>query len=370
MKTMLFLFNGPAMQLRQALISDLSKRDYHCCVALPMEDIPSWKNKYPQIHFVSFESFSGTAIGLLNNLMTFFNIRKLIKTIKPDIVFLGNVKPNIYGGLAAHWCKVKNIYGLVSGLGYAFIEEPSLKRSIIRKICIFLYKLSFKRFNHIFFQNHDDRNLFIQKHIVREDKSSVVAGTGVDLELFQPKVFPQQLTFFMAARLIKEKGVFHFVEAARILKTKYPAVRFILGGNIDTNPSAITQQQLEEISNFVEYIGYVEDMPKVMQRCSVFVYPSYYREGVPRALLEALACGRPVITTDNIGCREVVIDNANGFKIAIKSTEALMNAMEEFIKNPELLQAFGKESRKLAENKFDIHFVNKQIHDVIATTLK
>lgn len=370
MRKILFLFNAPAIQLRQVLIDDFSKKNFACCVALPEENIAYWQEKYPHVQFIPFDGFSGTSIGILNNLKTFWRIKELIKSVKPDVVFLGNVKPNIYGGIAAYRCGIKNIYGLISGLGYAFIDEPGLKRALIKKICLFLYKLSFKHFSHIFFQNNDDRNLFLQKHIVQEATSSVVAGTGVDLASFMQQPFPEKITFFMAARLIKEKGVFHFVEAAKRLKARYPNVKFVLGGNIDSNPSAITENQLEKCSHFVEYIGYVKNMSEAMSKCSVFVYPSYYREGVPRTLLEALACGRPVITTDNVGCREVVTDGISGYKIPIKNTDALAEAMEKFIKNTSDISVMGANGRKLAENKFDIHRVNQQIYDTVEISLK
>lgn len=358
------------MKLRQNLIDDFAKKGFDCQVALPETDIAHWREKYPHVQFLPLEAFSGTSIGFLDNLKTFFKIKRLIKDVNPDIVFLGNVKPNIYGGIAAHGCGVKNIYGLISGLGYAFIDEPGIKRSLIKRICLFLYRLSFKHFSHVFFQNRDDRDLFLKKHIVKEENSSVVAGTGVNLKLFNVQPFPKELTFFMAARLLKEKGVFHFVEAAKFLKEKYPHVKFVLGGNIDTNPSAITKQQLEECSNFVDYIGFVTNMVETMPKCSVFVYPSYYREGTPRALLEALACGRPVITTDNVGCRETVLDGQNGYKIAIKDTQALINAMENFIKHPELISEMGMHSRKLAENKFDINLVNQCIYSTVYSSIK
>ena len=370
MKKILFLFNAKAIKLRQVLLDDFSKEGYECYCALPKDDVAFWSEKYPQIHFVPFNNFSGTSVGIADNLKTYFKIKNLIKQIRPDIVFLGNVKPNIYGGIAAHKCGIKHIYGLVSGLGYAFIDEPGLKRAIVKHICTFLYKLGFKHASHVFIQNPDDRNLFIEKQIVREENSSVVPGTGVDLKLFCSKPFPQQLTFLMAARLIKEKGVFHFVEAAKALKPKYPQVRFVLGGNIDTNPSAITKAQLEECSQFVDYIGYVEDMAEALEKCSVFVYPSYYREGIPRALLEACACGRPVITTDGVGCREAVVDGENGYKIPVKSTECLAEAMEKFIVNPEIIPVMGQKGRALAENKFEIHRVNRQIIGVVESGLK
>ena len=166
----------------------------------------------------------------------------------------------------------------------------------------------------------------------------------------------------MAARLVREKGVFHFVEAASLLKEKYPHVEFVLGGNIDSNPSAITQEQLQKCSQQVNYIGYVEDMAEALKKASVFIYPSYYREGVPRSILEAMACGRPIITTDAIGCRETVVSGENGYLIAPKSTTALVEAVENFIKNPNFVKTFGHASRLLCEKKFDIHEVNTQVY--------
>ena len=370
MTRILFLFNASAMKLRQNLINAFAQKGFDCQIALPGSDIGIWQEKYPHFHFLPLEAFSGTSIGFRDNFRTFFKIKRLIKEASPYMVFFGNIKPNIYGGVAAYKCGIRNIYGLISGLGYAFIDEPGIKRSLIKRICLFLYKLSFKHFNHVFFQNHDDRDLFFKQHIVKEGNSSIVGGTGVDLQLFKPQPFPKEFTFFMAARLLKEKGVFHFVEAAKFLKKKYPYVKFVLGGNIDTNPSAITEQQLKECSHFVDYIGYVSNMPETMPKCSVFVYPSYYREGTPRALLEALACGRPVITTDNVGCRETVLDGQNGYKIAVKDTDALIHAMESFIKHPEVISEMGMHSRKLAENKFDINLVNQCICDTVCSSIK
>ncbi|MDR1254819.1 MAG: glycosyltransferase family 4 protein [Puniceicoccales bacterium] len=368
MKKILFLFNPGAINLRHVLMQEFAQKGLSVSVGLSEEEISIWKDRLPTINFVPFDAFSGTSVGLLNNLKTLLRIRCLLKREQPNIVFFGNVKPNIYGGLVSRWLKIKNIYGLVSGLGYAFIEQPGIKRAFIKRICMCLYKLSFKGFTHVFFQNQDDRMFFIQHGLVDDIHSSVVNGTGVDLQAFTPHPFPATLTFFMAARLIEEKGVFHYVEAARQLKTKYPHVRFVLAGNIDTNPSAITEEQLKRCANIIEYVGYCSNMAEQMSQSSVFVYPSYYREGVPRALLEALACGRPVITTDNVGCKETVIDGENGFKIQPRSTEALLNAMEKIIRQPELLHPMGLASRKLAEKKFDIHTVNAAIFQTVQNT--
>jgi glycosyltransferase involved in cell wall biosynthesis len=364
----LFLFSPGTINLRHVLIQEFSQKGLSVSVGLNEEEISIWKNRLPTVNFVPFDAFSGTSVGLLNNLKTLLHIRSLLKREKPNVVFFGNVKPNIYGGLVSRWLKIKNIYGLVSGLGYAFIEQPGIKRAFIRRICMYLYKLSFKGFTHVFFQNQDDRVFFVQHGLVDAVRSSVVNGTGVDLQAFTPHPFPATLTFFMAARLIEEKGVFHYVEAAQQLKKKYPNVHFVLAGNIDTNPSAITEEQLKQCASVVEFIGYCSHMAEQMRQSSVFVYPSYYREGVPRALLEALACGRPVITTENVGCKETVIDGENGFKIQPRSTEALLNAMEKIIRQPELLHSMGLASRKLAEKKFDIHTINAAIFQTVQNT--
>ena len=358
MKDILFLFNPSAIKLRCVLLNDFTKLGLNVKVALPKEYVDQWRSKCPNLTFVPFEAFSGTSIGIFNNLKTIAAIYRLLKEVKPDSVFFGNVKPNIFGGIAARMLKIRHIYGLVSGLGYAFIDMPGIKRYWIKKVCMFLYKLSFKHFTHVFFQNIDDLNFFVDHQLIEKDKASVVNGTGVDLALYKPLSFPENLTFLMAARLIKEKGVFHYVESAKYLKEKYPHVHFLLVGGIDTNPSAITIEQLKTYSGIVDYRGYSNNMLKTLEECSVFVYPSYYREGVPRAILEVLACGKPVITTDGVGCKETVVDGVNGFKISSRSTESLIDAMERFIQNPELIEKMGVESRKLAESKFDIHKVN------------
>ncbi len=362
---LLCLFNPGAMNFRHVMLNDLADKGLNIAVALPSDDIVIWQSQCPKIQFIPFEAFSGTSIGLLNNVKTFSSINNLLKKAKPNAVFFGNVKPNIYGGIVAHRLGIKNIYGLISGLGYAFIDEPGLKRALVKKICMLLYKISFKHFTHVFFQNSDDRDFFICHKMIKAEHSSVVNGTGVDLQVFQEKPVPKQLTFFMAARLIKEKGVFHYAEAAKVLKQKYPNVHFVLAGNIDTNPSAITEEQLQQCAEFLEYQGYCKNMVQAINNCSVFIYPSYYREGVPRALLEALACGRPVITTDEVGCKEAVIDQENGFKITSRNTASLIDAIERFIQTPSLVAEMGHKSRSLAEDKFDIHKINEAIWNKI-----
>lgn len=370
MPSILFFFgsNVSTLRLRHTLVNDFQAKGWKVLYAAPAEVLKVGKTLCPNVSFVPFDGFSGTSIGPINNLRALASIRQLLRTVHPDVLFLGNVKPNVYGGWIAAHLGFKQIYGLVSGLGYAFIDEPGLKRKLIKHLCLFFYQHSFKNFSHVFFQNPDDRALFLQQGIVTQDRSSVVPGTGVDLQAFYPQPYPQKLTFLMAARLIKEKGVFHYIEAAQQLKKRYPQVEFLLGGGIDTNPSAISREQLQTISQQVQYVGYIEAMASAINCCSVFVYPSYYREGVPRALLEALACGRPIITTDAIGCREAIIDRKNGIQIPVKDTQALAQAMEFFITHPDQIEVMGNASRRYAHH-FEIHTVNEQIHQKVMENL-
>ena len=370
MPSILFFFgsNVSTLRLRYTLVNDFQAKGWKVLYAASAEVLKVGKTLCPNVSFVPFDGFSGTSIGPINNLRALASIRQLLRTAHPDVLFLGNVKPNVYGGWIAAHLGFKQIYGLVSGLGYAFIDEPGLKRKLIKHLCLFLYKHSFKNFSHVFFQNPDDRALFLRQGIVTQDRSSVVPGTGVDLQAFYPQPYPQKLTFLMAARLIKEKGVFHYIEAAQQLKKRYPQVEFLLGGGIDANPSAISREQLQTISQQVQYVGYIEAMASAINRCSVFVYPSYYREGVPRALLEALACGRPIITTDAIGCREAIIDRKNGIQIPIKDTQSLAQAMEFFITHPDQIVVMGNASRCYAHH-FEIHRVNEQMHQKVMENL-
>ena len=364
----MFLFNTGAIRLRSYLVEKFVQEGYTVKYASVQSEIDVWKDKIPSVQWIPFQAFSGTSMGLMSNLSMLLGLYRLLKKERPDIVFLGNVKPNIYAGIAARLLGIQGIYGLVSGLGYAFIDEPGLKRKVAKWLSMRLYQFSFKGFSQVFFQNQDDADFFMHQGLLKANLATTVPGTGVDLDAFRPKAFPETLTFFMAARLMREKGVFHFVEAAKILKQKYPSVRFVLGGELDSNPSAITPKQLKECSNAVEYIGYCSDMTGQISASSVFVYPSYYREGIPRSLLEALACARPVITTDSVGCKETITDGQNGFKILPRSTEALVSAMETIIRNPALLDTMGKTSRHLAEKRFDIRKVNALMYETVKQT--
>ena len=305
-----------------------------------------------------------TGLNPLKDVKTLFSLRKVLKEIKPDIVFSYTVKPIVYGSIAAHMAGVRRMYALISGLGYVFIGQ-TFKQRLLTQIVAFLYRRGLKYNQVVFFQNPDDLHLFVSKSIVpKTAKPVLVNGSGVNIEKFAfapPKLSP--VTFLLIARLIKDKGILEYVESARLLKQKYPDARFQLLGPLDINPAAITQEQLERWTKegIIEYLGKTNDVRPYIADASVFVLPSFYREGTPRSVLEAMSMGRPIITTDAPGCRETVIDGRNGFLVPVKDVDALKSAMEKFILEPDLISQMGKQSRIIAEEKYDVRKVNRAI---------
>lgn len=307
---------------------------------------------------------SRTGMNPVSDLKTMLALRRLMKSIQPDY-FLGyTVKPVIYGNLAAWLAGVPHRFALITGLGYAFVDDDkSLKRKAVNQVVVRLYKAALSRCQVVFFQNQDDEKLFQEAGIIgTKTKSIVVNGSGVPVEEYvdEPAPIQSSLSFFLMARLIAAKGVHIYADAARIVKEKYPNTNFILAGELDSNPDSIQQDELDGWikEGLLDYRGRLSDVKPVLKECSVFVLPSYYREGVPRSILEALATGRPIITTDSVGCRETVIEGENGFLVPIKDASALAEAMLKFIEQPELVTIMGRCSREMAEQKYDVHKVN------------
>ena len=306
-------------------------------------------------------------IGLspFRDALDFLGLLFTLRRIKPDITFAYTIKPVIYGTLAAWILGVPRRFAMIEGLGYAFTspgEREELKKRVIRTVAQFLYKLALRRATKVFFLNPDDLNEFVQNGIVHREKTFFLGPIGVDLAAFSPvPPVTAPVTFLLAARLLREKGVGEFVEAARRIKAKYPVARFILLGGLDTNPGAISKEEVEGWvkEGLIEWPGHVTDVRPYLAQASVFVLPSYYREGVPRSIQEAMAMARPIITTDAPGCRETVISGVNGFLVPVRDVDALVSAMERFIREPELIERMGKKSRKIAEERFDVHKINQ-----------
>ncbi len=318
----------------------------------------------------NFRTFRLNRAGInpLHDAQAIINIRSILNEIQPDLVFCYTVKPVIYGLLAARLAKVPNRYGMITGLGYAF-GGNSLKQKLVGWVVRNLFKLSLAQSREVFFQNPDDRNLFTDLGIVSMEKTVVVNGSGVNLDTFDEVPAPDQdISFLLIARLIWEKGIGIYADASRQLKTKYPNVQFNLLGHYDKNPTAIQRSDVEQwvADGFINYLGKTDDVRPYLAKTSVFVLPTYYREGTPRSILEAMSTGRAIITTDAPGCRETVISGQNGYLIPIKDVDALVDAMEKFIIQSDMIKTMGTKSRQFAEEKFDVHKVNKQM----LTTMK
>jgi glycosyltransferase involved in cell wall biosynthesis len=286
---------------------------------------------------------------------------RLIKKENIDIVLSSTIKQVIYGSIAAKMAKVDGCFALITGLGYTFVAE-GFKAKIIGYISRILYRTALRNCNIVFFQNPDDKDTFIRLKLVDKEKCVVVNGSGVNLQRFQPVEVYNKNSFLCIARLVIDKGVMEYLEAAKIIKEKYSDVEFHLVGGFDSNPSGLKEEVLLKYtkSGYVKYHGSQKDVRPYLRECMVFVLPSY-SEGTPRTVLEAMATGRAIITTDAPGCRETVISGLNGFLIPVKDVDELVNKITWMIENPEQAKVMGNESLKIAREKYDVKKVNKQI---------
>ncbi len=303
-----------------------------------------------------------TGVNAKSDLKYIFALKKLFKKEKPDITFGYTIKPVVYGAIAAKMAKVKNRISMVEGLGYIFTANTK-KAKILRPIVKTLYRIGFSCAQRVIFINPDDLKDFTNMKLLKKDKCRQVNGVGVNLEHFSPEPLPNEPVFFMLSRALIAKGVRVYLEAAEIVRRKYPNVRMMLLGEIDEKmQDSLKKEEVQKYidSGCIEYFPEHPDVRLFYKQCSVFVLPSY-REGVPRTTMEAMAMGRPVITTDAPGCRETVIDNETGFFISTGDSAALAEAMCRFIENPSLIHEMGEKSYNFCKEKFDVRKINKDL---------
>lgn len=293
------------------------------------------------------------------DLRTIWDLWRLMREIRPEYVLGYTIKPVTYGSVAAWLAGVPRRFALITGLGYAFQGEG--RRSRLQALVHRLYALALAHVHTVFFQNPDDEALFRQRKLVKSDaRTCLVNGTGVDLSAFDVVTLPPgPPCFLLIARLLGDKGVHEYAQAAKRIRRAHPDVRCLLVGWIDTNPNSIGQHELDAwvADGTLDFLGRLDDVRSAIARSSVYVLPSY-REGTPRTVLEAMAMGRAVITTDAPGCRETVVHGDNGLLVPVKSVDALEQAMLKFIEDEGLAQRMGKRSRRMAELKYDVHQVN------------
>ena len=312
--------------------------DLLCKEGFPVIDLPIDKN----------------SMNPFKDLMLFFSMLVLFARKKPDVIHLFTIKPVIYGALALRLVSRARIIATITGLGHAFTTG----NPVLRKVVELLYKMALGCCDVVFFQNSDDRNLFIELGLVKAEKVRLIAGSGVDLEHFSPidkTSIEQHTCFLMIGRLLKEKGIYEFVEAAKLLKSIYPHLSFEILGERDTrNPSVVPEEIINQWRDegVVTWHGAVVDVRPYIERSDVVVLPSY-REGIPRALLEAGAMAKPLITTDAPGCKDLVLEGENGFLAPVGSSKKLANAMEKFVLDNDLITSMGAQARRFVCDNFD-----------------
>lgn len=348
---------------RGALLMEMVAQGHDVIGCAP--DAPSQVRRDLQKMGVSYQDIRLERVGMnpFKDVMTIINLVRLFGSCRPDIVLSYTIKPVIHGSLAARLANVSHVYSIITGLGYTFGGE-GLKRKLLGIIARVLYRIALACNTRVFFQNPDDARLFQQKAIIRDaGKIVLINGSGIDIEAYQVAEHPAAMSFLLIARLLKAKGIREYAEAAAIVRKKYPHVRFRLVGWIDLdNPDSVSEQDVHQwvASGTIEYLGRLEDVRQAIADASVYVLPSY-REGTPRSVLEAMAMGRPIITTDVPGCRETLVERGNGFLVPVKDVAALAEAIEEFIRHPEYIPRMGKESRRIAMEKYDVRKVNREI---------
>lgn len=341
----------------------------HEVVAIAPYDAYADKLTDAGVRFVPVMMEKGT--NPLKDLLLTWRLYRAYKRVKPDVVLHYTIKPNVYGSVAARMAGVPAINN-VSGLGTVFITKD-----YISSIAIKLYRLAFKYPAKVFFQNQDDRRLFLRNNLVRADITEVLPGSGINLQQFQPSGSFRRgkpFTFLMVARVLYDKGVLEFVEASRLVKEKHPEVKCLLLGAVDElSRSGIKKQQLDKwlATGAIDYLGYTDNVAAFIAQADCVVLPSY-REGTPRTLLEAAAMAKPLVATNVPGCREVVQPGVNGLLCRARSGTDLADKMLQMLQlSEEELEKMGCASRKIAIIKYDDRFViDKYLKAIQAVTGK
>ena len=322
--------------------------------------------------------YSKSSINPFKELGVIFAIMSIIKRGVPDVMFSFMTKPVIYGSIAAKLCGVKHIQSMIEGLGYMFIGR-TIKQRILKYIALVLYWIALKCTNRVYFLNNDDKQYF-EKYLVSPKKTKRIFGIGIDLEKFFPVEHSKgNLMFLFVGRLLVDKGIKEFIEAAKIVSAKYSQARFVIVGGADENPASLSSEEIAEYAKTtaIKFVGIQADVRPYLMECSALVLPSY-REGMPVSPMEAMASSRAVILTDVPGCRELIIrkfpsdilDNGvlegrNGYMVEKGNSQAIAKAMIDLIENPCKIEAMGREGRKFAEQFLDCNKINKILVDDI-----
>ena len=350
---------------RYGVMKYLKDKGFEVIALAPKDDYSDLLKK--NFEFLEIKNLDRKGTNPIVDFKLLLEYMKIYKIIKPDLVFSYTIKPNIYSSFACRFLRIKYI-NMLTGLGYIFIKENLLTKFIEN-----LYKTAFGASYKVLFQNKDDMKLFINRKIVFENKTILTKSSGINTTYFSPdfckvKNSDNKLIFLMITRLLWDKGVKEFVEAGRIVKSKYSNTEFLLLGPIDKdNPSAVSEIIIKEWANegVAKYLGVSKDVRDYICEADVVVLPSY-REGVPRSLIEAMAMGKPIITTDTSGCRDVCRDGENGLLVPVKDAQTLSEAMIKMIQvKEEGRKQMGQRGRNIVIEEFDEKIIIKQYMNLI-----
>lgn len=357
--------NKTVFNFRGDLIKDMIAQGHEVFVVGPNRDyvddvLALGISKFIEITMVKDNT------SVKNDLSYYNKLRAVMKAEKPDMVFGYTIKPVIYGSLAAKKTGVPHIYAMVTGLGRVYASQ-GLKAKAVRMVTRFLYTQAFRGCKKVIFQNEDDIRELVKGKYLPVEKTALVNGSGVNMQRFMRTGLPDEPVFLMVSRVIREKGVLEYCEAARALKKAVPNARCILLGGYDASLGALKPEDIEGYiaDGSIEFPGEVKDPVAFYGKCSVFVLPSYYREGLPRTLLEALSCGRPIITTDWPGCRVPVEDGVNGYMIPVKDADALADRMIRLAQDHALLSQMADAAYETCASRFEVGIINKQMRKVL-----
>jgi glycosyltransferase involved in cell wall biosynthesis len=351
------------LKFRKDLLAAISAKGLEVYVSLPVSEEDAWiAEEFRELGVIVHKSsLVRTGLNPIRDLYSLFELWRLMIRIRPSHVLSYTVKPIVYASLAARFAGVPNRFALVTGRGYAFEKDTHWFH--VGNLAQWLYKESMRHVELVFFQNADDEALFKARGLVAEScRTIVLNGSGVNLDQFVVVPLPESPTFLMIARLLAAKGIREFIAAARMVRAEHSDARFLVVGWIDDNPDSVRESEFAQWKEegVVEFLGRQNDVRPAISLSNVYVLPSY-REGTPRTVLEAMAMGRPVITTDAPGCRDTVRSGDNGFLVPVQSVDELAAAMQRFIENPSLAVKMGKRSREIAEERFDVHNVNESM---------
>jgi glycosyltransferase involved in cell wall biosynthesis len=322
----------------------------------------AYKAQLRELGALPFEApLTRNKINVVGDIIYFRFLSKMIRNLEIDFVLNYTIKPNIWGGLASGRAGVRSV-SMVTGLGFAFIQADGFFRFIKQRIAQKLYRLATNSNSVVVFQNPDDLSDFLEAGCISKNKATVIVnGSGLDLNHYSVALLPSEPVFLSMARLLRSKGLEEYAEASLKVRNEIPNARFLLAGMMDTGPDAFSQEDLDKwIGSGIEYLGHLDDVRPAIAEASVFVLPSW-REGTPRTVLEAMGMGRPIVTTDAPGCRETTVDGVNGFLVAVRDSDSLANAMIRLGRDSALRTKMGTESRRIAELKYSVKEVNKDL---------